>query len=37
MTITEYIQKRRMALAEQLLMTTQLETKEVAIEKATLF
>lgn len=28
MTITEYIQQRRMALAEQLLMTTQLEIKE---------
>lgn len=31
MTITEYIQRRRMALAEHLLMTTQLEIKEVAI------
>ena len=31
MTITEYIQQLRMALAEQLLMTTQLEIKEVAI------
>ena len=28
MTITEYIQQRRMALAEQLLMTTQIEIKE---------
>lgn len=31
MTITEYIQRRRMALADHLLMTTQLEIKEVAI------
>lgn len=31
MTITEYIQRRRMALAEHLLMTIQLEIKEVAI------
>ncbi len=31
MTLTEYIQRRRMILAEQLLTTTQLEIKEVAI------
>lgn len=31
MTLTEYIQRRRMSLAEQLLTTTQLEIKEVAI------